>query len=68
MKNLRELSEKIVRNDEAEKFEIKGDFGDVEIPYSYVADDAGKLQQILRLLRKGVNPDTVIIFYEMYLQ
>jgi uncharacterized protein (UPF0335 family) len=68
MKNLRELSEKIVRNEEEEKFEIKGDLGDVEIPYSYVADDSGKLQQILRLLRKGVNPDTVIIFYEVHLQ
>jgi hypothetical protein len=66
--NSRETLDKILRNDEEQKFEIKAELGDVDIPYSYVTDDAGKLGQIVRLLRKGVEPDTILAFYEMHLR
>ena len=54
---------KIVKNDEEKQFEIAGDSGTVPIPYSYLTDDTKILSQIIRLLEKGIDHDTIIMFY-----
>lgn len=54
---------KIVKNDGEKQFEITGDLGTVQIPYSYLTDDTKILSQIIRLLEKGIDRDTIIMFY-----
>lgn len=54
---------KIVKNDEEKQFEIAGDLGTVQIPYSYLTDDTQILSQIIRLLEREIDHDTIIMFY-----
>lgn len=34
----------------------------ISVPDSYLADDTGRLKQVLRLLQKGATPEIVLAF------
>ncbi|MFO7594817.1 MAG: hypothetical protein R6W92_00545 [Desulfocurvibacter africanus] len=58
-----------IRDDKAEReFLIKNEYGsEIQVPYSYIQDNKGKLDQIVRLLRKGVNVDVILAFYDHFM-
>ncbi|SFM57386.1 hypothetical protein [Rugamonas rubra] len=59
----------IRKNDSEGEFLVTNIHGiEIPVPYSCVKDDAGKLSQIIRLIRKDVTHDTVLNFYELHLQ
>jgi len=67
--NIARIADENIRKDDQEKeFVIAANGFSVQVPYSDVQNDSGKLRQIMRLIEKDVPNDTIHAFYKMYLE
>lgn len=67
LNELSAASKNIEQNESEKQFEIIGKSGKVDVPYIELTTDAGRLAQVMRLIRKDVEHDTIIAFHDMFL-